>query len=296
MIAAISPIKRFFRLLQAEGTSVKKIYLYSLFNGLVALSLPLGIQAIISFVQTGQITASWLVLVAIVVGGIILAGALQVAQLKTSEEIQQRIYAKSAIELSYRLPKIKSEEMYHHYAPELANRFFDTLTIQKGLSKILIDFTSALMQIAFGLLLLAFYHPFFIVLALLITFIIFFIIKFTFQDGLQTSIKESKVKYQTAHWLEEIARSVFSFKLSGNSDFHIDKMDSITEKYLKARQKHFKVLVRQYWSMIGFKAILALSLLLIGGFLVINKNMNIGQFVAAEIIILLVLASVEKLI
>ena len=296
MISPISPLKRFIGLLKTEGESVKKIYLYAIFNGLVALSLPLGIQAIISFIQTGQITASWLVLVLIVIGGIVLAGWLQVLQLKESEKIQQRIYAKSALELAYRLPKIKSEEMYQFYAPELANRFFDTLTIQKGLSKILIDFTSALMQIAFGLLLLSFYHPFFILLGVLISVVLFLIIRVTFNVGLETSIIESKFKYQTAHWLEEIARSVFSFKLSGNSELHIEKADNITKEYLASRQSHFAVLLKQYWSMIGFKAVLALALLLIGGFLVINQSMNIGQFVAAEIIILLVLGSVEKLI
>jgi len=296
MINPISPLKRFIGLLKTEGESVRKIYLYAIFNGFVALSLPLGIQSIISFVQTGQVTASWLVLVFIVVGGIILAGWLQVLQLQTSEKIQQRIYAKSALEIAYRLPKIKSEDMYHFYAPELANRFFDTLTIQKGLSKILIDFTSALMQIAFGLLLLSFYHPFFILLGILISVLLFLIIRVTFAVGLETSIDESKYKYQTAHWLEEIARSLFSFKLSGDSELHIEKADSIAKDYLDARQRHFAVLLKQYWSMIGFKAVLALSLLLIGGFLVINQSMNIGQFVAAEIIILLVLASVEKLI
>ncbi|MFT4969120.1 MAG: ABC-type bacteriocin/lantibiotic exporter with double-glycine peptidase domain, partial [Chitinophagales bacterium] len=292
----MSPISRFIGLLKSEGESVKRIYIYAIFNGLVALSLPLGIQAIISFIQTGQITASWMVLVFIVVAGIVLAGWLQVLQLKTSERIQQRIYAKSALELAYRLPKIKSEEMYRFFAPELANRFFDTLTIQKGLSKILIDFTSALMQIAFGLLLLSFYHPFFILLGLLVTILLFMIIRFTFNEGLATSNVESKIKYETAHWLEEVARSVFSFKLSGDSELHIQKTDEITASYVEARKKHFSVLLKQYWSMIGFKAILASSLLLIGGFLVINQNMNIGQFVAAEIVILLVIGSVEKLI
>ena len=176
----LSPLKRFMGLLRSEGESVKRIYIFALFNGLVALSLPLGIQSIISFIQTGQITASWIVLVLIVVGGVVLAGWLQVLQLKTSEKIQQRIYAKSALELAHRLPKIKSEEMYRFFAPELANRFFDTLTIQKGLSKILIDFTSAVMQIAFGLLLLSFYHPFFILLGLLVTFVLYLIIRVTF--------------------------------------------------------------------------------------------------------------------
>lgn len=48
--------------------------------------------------------------------------------------------------------------------------------------------------------------------------------------------------------------------------------------------------------MIGFKVLVTAGLLLIGGLLVLNQEMNIGQFVAAEIIILLVITSVEKLI
>lgn len=291
-----SPIKRFLGLLTSEKTAIKKIYLYAILNGLVALSLPLGIQAIISFIQLGSVTSSWLVLVLIVIGGILVSGWLQILQLKTSENIQQRIFSKSALELAFRIPAIKSTSLYRYYAPELANRFFDTLTIQKGLSKILIDFTAAVMQIIFGLILLSIYHPFFIFLGILISLMLAAIIYFTFHRGLTTSIEESEYKYQTAHWLEEIARSLTTFKMLGKNLFHLDKADSFINKYLFFRKKHFSVLLKQYWSMVIFKAILALSLLLIGGFLVINQNMNIGQFVAAEIVILLILASVEKFI
>lgn len=295
-MAVLTPVQRFLGLIQSDRKAVINIYIYSLFNGLVALSLPLGIQAIISFIQAGQLSASWIVLVLIVILGIIISGWLQVLQLKTSEQIQQRIFTKSALELAFRIPKIKSEELYRFFAPELANRFFDTLSIQKGLSKILLDFSGAIMQILFGLLLLSFYHPFFILFAVLIAIMLFAIIRLTFYRGMETSLQESKLKYQTAHWLEEIARSVFSFKLKDNSNYHVQKTDEIVHDYLKARQSHFRVLLKQYWSMIGFKAALALSLLLVGGFLVINQNMSIGQFVAAEIIILLVIASMEKLI
>ena len=295
-MAVLTPVQRFLGLIQSDRKAVINIYIYSLFNGLVALSLPLGIQAIISFIQAGQLSASWIVLVLIVILGIIISGWLQVLQLKTSEQIQQRIFTKSALELAFRIPKIKSEELYRFFAPELANRFFDTLSIQKGLSKILLDFSGAIMQILFGLLLLSFYHPFFILFAVLIAIMLFAIIRLTFYRGMETSLQESQFKYQTAHWLEEIARSVFSFKLKDNSNYHVQKTDEIVHDYLKARQSHFRILLKQYWSMIGFKAALALSLLLVGGFLVINQNMSIGQFVAAEIIILLVIASMEKLI
>ena len=74
------------------------------------------------------------------------------------------------------------------------------------------------------------------------------------------------------------------------------KNDELTTAYLDARENHFKILMLQFSQMIGFKVLVTLGLLLIGGLLVINQQMNIGQFVAAEIIILLLISSVEKVI
>jgi ABC-type bacteriocin/lantibiotic exporter with double-glycine peptidase domain len=187
-------------------------------------------------------------------------------------------------------------ELRNYYPPELANRFFDTLTIQKGLSKLLIDVPTALLQIIFALILLSFYHPFFIIFGILLLLLIYIVFKFTAQRGLLTSLEESKNKYKVAHWIQEVARTVVSFKLSGNTNLALSKNDDLVSKYLEARENHFKVLILQFTQMIGFKVIVTASLLLIGGVLVLNQEMNIGQFVAAEIIILLVIQSVEKLI
>ena len=126
--------------------------------------------------------------------------------------------------------------------------------------------------------------------------LIYIVFKFTAQKGLETSLAESQIKYKVAHWIQEIARTVVSFKLSGNTNLAIQKNDDLVDQYLKARENHFKILLLQFSQMIGFKVIVTASLLLIGGALVLNQEMNIGQFVAAEIIILLVIQSVEKLI
>ena len=187
-------------------------------------------------------------------------------------------------------------ELRNYYPPELANRFFDTLTIQKGLSKILIDVPTAVLQILFALILLSFYHPFFIIFGLLLLVLIIIVFKFTAQRGLETSLQESKIKYKVAHWIQEVARAVVSFKLSGNTNLALSKNDALVTKYLEARENHFKILILQFSQMIGFKVVVTASLLLIGGALVLSQEMNIGQFVAAEIIILLVIQSVEKLI
>lgn len=292
----LTPWQRFVGLLQLEKKDILQVLYYAVFAGIVALSLPLGIQSIINLIQGAQVSTSWVVLVVLVTLGVVFSGALQLMQLRIIETIQQRIFMRASFELSYRFPKIKMNELRNYYPPELANRFFDTLTIQKGLSKLLIDVPSALLQILFALILLSFYHPFFIIFGILLIALIYVVFKFTAQKGLQTSLEESKNKYKVAHWIQEVARTMVSFKLSGNTSLALKKNDALVKEYLKSRESHFRVLVLQFIQMISFKVLVTASLLLIGGALVLNQEMNIGQFVAAEIIILLVINSVEKLI
>ncbi|MBN8640438.1 MAG: ATP-binding cassette domain-containing protein [Flavobacteriales bacterium] len=292
----LTPLQRFYNLLKLDRRDISQIFFYAIFAGLVSLSLPLGIQAIINLIQSGRVSISWIVLVFIVVIGVALVGILSLMQLRITENLQQKIFVRSSFEFAYRLPKIKFEELYNQYPPELANRFFDTITIQKGTSKLLIDFSSALLQIVFGIILLSLYHPFFIVFGLLLLLLLYSIFKFSYNSGLSSSLKESKYKYKVVSWLQEIARNNFSFRKKDNFEFALDKNNKLVEEYLYHREKHFGVIKRQFTQLIVFKVIITASLLLIGGYLVLNQKMNIGQFVAAEIIILLVINSVEKII
>ncbi len=291
-----TPWSRFFSLITLEKKDILQIFYYALFAGVLSLSLPLGIQAIINLIQGAQISSSWIILVVLVTLGVSFTGTLQIMQLRIIETLQQRIFTRSSFELSYRFPKLKMNTLRQYYPPELANRFFDTLSIQKGLAKILIDVPSALIQIIFTLILLSFYHPFFILFGLGLITLMFFVFQYTVRRGLDTSLEESKHKYRVAHWIQEIARSIVSFKLAAHSDLSLKKNDEYVADYLDAREAHFKIIKLQYIKLIGFKVAVTAGLLIIGGMLVLNQQMNIGQFVAAEIIILLVIASVEKLI
>lgn len=291
----LTPWQRFVGLLQLDKRDIRQIFYYATFAGLVALSVPLGIQAIINLIQGAQVSTSWIVLTVLVTLGVGFQGFLQLMQKRILENVQQKIFTRASFEFAYRFPKIKMSELRDYYPPELANRFFDTLTVQKGLSKILIDFPTAILQIVFGLILLSFYHPFFIVYGFLLILLIYLVFKYTAGKGLETSLQESKSKYKVAHWIQEIARSLMSFKLSGNTGLAMKRNDHFTTNYLEARENHFKVLVKQFIQLIGFNVLVTAGLLIIGGLLVLNQQMNIGQFVAAEIIILLIISSVEKL-
>ncbi len=290
------PIQRFFKLLELDKKDITYIYIYAVFSGLIALTLPLGVQAIIGLIAGGNISSSWVLLIVVVTVGTALTGILKVMQLTVTETIQQRIFTRSAFDIAYRLPKIKFEAVYREYAPELVNRFFDTLTLQKGIPKILMDFSTGVLQIFFGLLLLSFYHPLFIAFGLILLVFVALIFRLTGPQGLATSLKESKYKYEVAYWLEELARTMGTFKLAGRSDLPLKRTDGLVSGYLDARKKHFRVLVTQFSSIVAFKVVVTGGLLILGSLLVIENRINLGQFVAAEIVVILITASVEKLI
>ncbi len=291
----MTPLKRFKNLISVDKQDIYQIFLYSIIAGLISLSLPLGIQSIINFIQAGKVSTSWIMLVVIVVVGVIFVGILKIMQFRITENLQQKIFVRSSFEFAYRFPKIKFNELHNQYPPELANRFFDTLTVQKGFSKLLLDISGAVLQILFGIILLSLYHSFFILFGIVVVILLYLIFRTNFNVGLETSLKESKYKYKIAHWLQEIARNHLSFKSNSIFNFSLHKNDELVNEYLKQRENHFKVLLKQYVQLTGFKVLITAGLLIIGGLLVINQQMNIGQFVAAEIIILSIIAAVEKL-
>ncbi|MEY4216501.1 MAG: hypothetical protein RLZZ68_957 [Bacteroidota bacterium] len=292
----LTPFKRLLSILKPDNSEIRNVYIFAVFSGIVGLGLPLGIQSIVNFIQMGRVSTSWIVLVILVMLAIIVSGLLNIAQMRITENLQQRIFVRSAFDFTHRIPLLNTEELTKKYAPELPNRFFDTITIQKGLSKLILDFASASLQIVFGLILLSFYHSFFIFFGLALLAILYVVFKITAERGFKSSLRESNYKYKIAHWLQQIAYTRFSFKMAGTPNYLMHRTDSYLVEYLKSRNEHFRVLKQQYLYLIGFKSIIAMTLLVIGGILVLNQTMNIGQFVAAEIIILLILSSVEKMI
>lgn len=292
----MTPYQRLIQLLKPDNREIGQVYSIALFKGLIALSLPLGIQSIINFIQGGNVSVSWIVLSVLIAVAIAFNGYLHLVQMRVMENIQQKIFARAAFDFTIRLPKIDVFALGKYYPPELMNRFFEVLTIQKALPKIIIDLSTALLQILFGLILLSLYHPFFVLYSLLLVIMIVVIVRYTGKKAMDSSMLESKYKYKVVGWLEEFARARDAFKLSGVSPLPFKNTDQRVSGYLKARETHYTVLRSQYMLLVVYKVLVALSLLIVGGLLVIEQKMNIGQFVAAEIIILLVIDSTEKII
>jgi ABC-type bacteriocin/lantibiotic exporter with double-glycine peptidase domain len=292
----LTPQKRLIRLLGQYRREIRYIFLYAVVSGLINLSLPLGIQAIIGQIAGGGINASWGVLVLFVLVGAALSGILRIMQLSVVEYVQRRIFSESAIEFAVRIPRLNLEMLRKEHLPELVNRFFDTIVLQKGLPKILIDGSTAILQIVFSLLLLSVYHVSFLTFSLVLLVILFVLFYWIAPNGIQTSLQESKYKYKLVFWLEEVGRVAATFKLAGDNDFPIRRTTEITAAYLESRAKHWRILMVKFVSSVAFRVLALGSFLVLGSLLVMQNELNIGQFVAAEILILFVIESVDKLV
>lgn len=296
MATAVNPVARIFRLAQLERKEISAIYFYAILNGLIQLSLPLGVQAIVGFVLGGAMNASLAVLITLVVLGVLASGALQIGQMQQIEKIQQKIFVRYSYQIAHTLPRLDLKKADGFYLPELVNRFFEVPMLQKGMAKLLLDLPLASIQILFGLILLAFYHPVFILFGVILVTLIWLILYYTGGRGLSTSLEESGRKYAVAGWLEEVARLIHTFKFYRGSSIALKEADQLSGAYLETRNSHFRILQFQYGVLVAFKVLVTAAMLIVGVVLLLRQQLNIGQFIASEIVILIVLSSVEKLI
>lgn len=292
----VNPVSRILKLVSLEKKEISQIYFYAIIYGIIMLVIPVGIQALISFAQTATISTSVVLLVVFIVLSVFISGLLQVNQMRIIEKIQQKIFVRYGFGFAQKIPQLNLTAIDDYYLPELVNRFFDTLTLQKKIAKLLLDFPLAIVQIIFGLILLSFYHPVFIAFGLILMLVVYGILYFSGKRGLETSIEESTYKYKVVAWLQEMARIIRSVKFSKSAHFTLQKADAGITGYLQFRTEHFKVLLLQYKTLIGFKVLVTAAMLSVGTFLMISQQLTVGQFIAAEIVILTILNSVEKLI
>lgn len=285
-----------FAVLREDYKDIWLLYMYAIISGIISLTLPLGVQAIITYLMGAYFSTSLVLLIALVITGTFFVGVMQLIQLSIVEVLQQKIFLRSSFEYAFRLPLLKLNLTGKYLYQELANRFFDTLTIQKQVPKLLMDLSAAILQMVFGLILISFYHPFFGFFSLLIFIILFLFFRFSGPRGLSSSMIESEEKYRIAFHLQRLGLEHFWYKAAQPFQKGLKQVDDFLSAYLHARKKHFRVLRTQYQVLIFFKTLIISILLIIGANLVLSGQINLGQFIAAEIVIILIMGSVEKLL
>lgn len=288
------PIMRLARLLGPEWNDLWIVLVFAFIAGLLSLSTPIAVEALINTVAFGRLLQPVVVLATLLFGFLAFAGIMQAMQTYVAEVIQRRLFARVSADLAYRLPSIDASRLDGAYAPELTNRFLDVVTLQKIVAQLLLDGINIVLATFVGMTVLAFYHPWLLGFDVLLLGLVVSGLAVLGRDAIRTGIDESKYKYRITAWFEDLARCGTAFKPAGGAEFAADRANLLTTKYLGHRQSHFSVLFRQILFVLGLQAVAGTVLLAGGGWLVIQGQLTLGQLVAAELIVSTILGSLAK--
>lgn len=73
-----------------------------------------------------------------------------------------------------------------------------------------------------------------------------------------------------------MARSVGSFKLIGSNEYIFKRIDALANDYVKYRNQHFKILLRQHLGFTFIRAAVNTGVLAVGGWLVFERQITLG--------------------
>lgn len=291
----LQPLARLMLIVRAEWSDIWVVLVFAMLSGILALATPMAVQVMVSLVAFGRFLQPVVVLSLILLALMVFWAALRLWETCIAEVLQRRLFSRVVHDLSYRLPRVRQDALDGQYGPELTNRFFDVVTLQKVSTQLLLDAVDLVMVGIIGMVVLAVYHPLLLGLDLALLISITFIIFVLGRGGVQTSIQESKYKYYTAGWLEEITRCPLTFKLENSSEYAADKAEHLVSGYLENRRLHFRVLFRQILFALGLHAAAGSVLLGVGGWLVIQGQLTLGQLVAAEMIVAIIVGAFTKM-
>ncbi len=289
------PYTRLRQLLQPERRDIAAVVMFAAAVAVLSLATPIAVESLVNTVAFGVLMWPVLVITGILMTCLGLAAAIRAMQVYVVECVQRRLFVRVVADYAHRLPRIRLDAFDRRYGPELANRFFDVLNLQKSLATLLLDGVALVVTVLVGMVVLAFYHPFFLGFDILLLVMIAFVLFALGGGGVRTALHESHAKYDVAAWLQELLRCLRAFKFAGGRQLALEKADQLAGEYVTARQQHFRVVWRQTVFALGLQVVAATGLLGLGGYLVIDRQLTLGQLVAAELIVALVVASVAKL-
>lgn len=292
---SLSPFARLWGLILPERKDLWVILVFSIIDGVLLLATPIAVEALVNTVAFGRYLQPIIVLAILLFTFLAFAAALRGLLSYVVEILQRRLFVRLVADLSYRLPRVRGTAFDGVYAPELVNRFFEIAAVQKIASSLLLDAVAIVLQTFVGMAVLAFYHPFLLGFDLVLLMLIAFITFGLGRGAVKTAIKESRTKYAVGEWLEELVRHPTAFKLHSGHQFALDRSDRLTVEYLDARKKHYRIVLRQLLFALGLQALVATSLLGLGGWLVIQGQLTLGQLVAAELIVTAIVGSFAKM-
>ncbi|MBL8901077.1 MAG: ABC transporter ATP-binding protein [Planctomycetes bacterium] len=290
----LSPPRRYLAILRPELADLKVVLLFAVLGSLLYLAVPVAIDAFLSNVMFGTIMQPLLVLTTALLGCLVFLGLLQALQFYAVEVIQRRIFVRVAGEFAWRLPHLQREAIDGVYPPSLVNRFLDTVIVQKKTVSLLNYTVSTVLATLVGMVVLGLFHPALLLFSLVLLSGLCFVVFALGRRGVRTAVDESRAKYDVVDWLEEIVRHETIFATRAGAALARAKIDQHCARYLQHRKRHFRILFRQVLGGLLLQIFAATAVLGLGGLLVLDQQLTVGQLVASELIVSGLVSNVSK--
>jgi putative ABC transport system ATP-binding protein len=292
----LTPLQRVSQLISFEKQDILLLVYLTMGYGLLGIATPVAVQTMVNLVTMGGVLQPLYVVGFILFCLLGLSGGIYAIESFLVELIQRRIFIRSSLLIAQNTQQIHISVYDKNNPVELVNRYFDIQTVQKSVATLLTIGLTALLQGLIGSIVLLFYSLYFGILVIIMLVVLWAVIFWLGKQAEQTAVQESKAKYTMAAWLESIARNKWLSKFYGARQRTRDRTEHLAEYYLDARSAHFKVLMTQLISAVSMYAVIGTAMLVLGGTLVIKGQINLGQFVAAELIIFGVLSAFVRFI
>jgi putative ABC transport system ATP-binding protein len=291
-----SPIDGLRELVLRHRPEMTTVIVYAIFVGLFTLATPIAVQALVNTVAFGTLLQPLLVLATVLVALLSISGALKALKYWAVEVIQRRIFVETISRLAFSLPSADASALKRAGGQHLVHRFFDLFVLQKSLASLLLGGVDVVLAALVGMVVLAFYHPFLLAFDLALIGLLFLVVVGLGRNGIKSAIDESTSKYEMANFLSDVAEAACAYRDRGGMAFAHARVDALAQKYLVTRASHFDIVFRQFSGAMVVQVVASAGLLGLGGWLVIQRELSLGQLVAAELIVTMVVSTIAQLV
>lgn len=287
-------LERVRRLMRLERRDLGVVLVYAIVSGALSLSMPAAVQALVSWVALGAVLQPLVILTLLLAAFLVFDATMRALQTWVVEQLEQRMFARTASDFVRRLPRVDPETASHYDLSALMQRFLDVAIVQKAASTILVDGLAIVLTVGVGALLLALYHPFLLVFAFLLVTLLLAIMVGWGRFALATAREESNAKYEVADFLQRLGHDIPFLVNAASRRMATVHGENLTRAWIRHRRAHFRHTFRQHLASLGLYVLAAVTLLGVGGALVISAQLSLGQLVAAELVLTIMGSSIMK--
>lgn len=283
------------RILRPETGFYRLAAIYGIGISLLSLATPISVQTLINTVANTGMTISLVVLAVVLFGLLLLSALLNALRVHLMDLFARRFYARMVADIALRSIYALNPFFRDRRMGALFNRYFDIVVVHKTLPQLLIGGFTVVLQAGVGFVLVSLYHPLFLVFNLVVAALIWVIWLIWGGRAIRSAMGVSHQKHATAAWLESLGDSNGLFKTERHIEEAVRRTDEATAAYLDQHARHFRHHFAQTICFLLLYASASATLLGLGGWLVTEGQLTLGQLVAAELVLSVAFFGVSQL-